>query len=80
MLRQFLFPFANRIKDGLYSFNEIEYQLEINQKEENNALHGLVYNKPFKVINKEVSDNEASIKLEYEELNESKGFPYTNIP
>ena len=72
-----LFPFANRIKDGLYSFNVIEYQLEINQKEENNALHGLVYNKPFKVINKEVSDNEASIKLEYEELNESKGFPYT---
>lgn len=74
-----LFPFANRIKDGAYTFNEKKYQLEINQKEENNALHGLVYNKTFKVLSEDVSDNEASIKLEYNELNESKGFPYTYV-
>lgn len=72
-----LFPFANRIKDGSYSFDNKEYQLEINQKEENNALHGLVYNKTFKILNKDVSDNKASIKLEYNEVNESKGFPFT---
>lgn len=72
-----LFPFANRIKDGQYSFNDKDYQLEINQKEENNAMHGLVYNKTFKILNEDVTDNEASIKLEYKELNESKGFPYT---
>lgn len=71
-----LFPFANRIKDGSYTFNGEEFQLEINQKEENNALHGLVYSKTFKILNEDVSDTEASIKLEYNEVNESKGFPY----
>ena len=72
-----LFPFANRIKDGAYTFNEKGYQFEINQKEENNALHGLVYNKTFKVLSEDVSEKDASIKLEYKEVNESKGFPYT---
>ena len=72
-----LFPFVNRIKDGTYTFNGNSYQFKINQKEENNALHGLVYDKPFKVLDEHVSENEASIVLEYVELNESKGFPFT---
>lgn len=72
-----LFPFANRIKDGLYSFNGEEYQLEINHKKENNAIHGLVYDKTFKVVNEYITDHEAVITLEYEEINKSKGFPFT---
>ncbi len=72
-----LFPFANRIKDGLYTFNEKKYQLDINQKEENNALHGLVYNKTFHLLEHDISDMHASIKLGYEEKEKSKGFPFT---
>jgi aldose 1-epimerase len=72
-----LFPFANRIKDGSYTFNSKTYQLNTNQKEENNALHGLIYNKTFKVVNEKVANNEVSIKLEYNEINESEGFPFT---
>ena len=72
-----LFPFANRIKDGIYSFNNEEFQLEKNQEEEQNALHGSVYNKTFKVIEKEVSAETAKITLEYKELNKTTGFPYT---
>ena len=72
-----LFPFANRIKDGVYTFNDNEFQLEINQKEENNALHGLVYNKTFQIINQETSHDSASILLEYNETELSVGFPYT---
>lgn len=45
-----LFPFANRIKDGKYVFNKVTYQTEINQVEENNALHGFVHNKEFELI------------------------------
>ena len=30
-----LFPFANRIKDGVYTFNGLDYQFDANQKEEN---------------------------------------------
>lgn len=72
-----LFPFANRIKGGAYSFNGENYQFDANQKEENNALHGLVYNKTFSVFEQETSNDSATIILEYIETNESKGFPYT---
>ena len=72
-----LFPFANRIKDGRYTFENEVYQLEKNQKEENNALHGLVYNKTFQVIEKVIYKNFASVKLEYNETNKPIGFPYT---
>ncbi|TXE15048.1 aldose 1-epimerase [Seonamhaeicola algicola] len=72
-----LFPFANRIKDGKYTFNNQSFQFETNQKEENNALHGLVYNKTFEVIKTVSNENTSSILLEYTENNVSKGFPYT---
>lgn len=71
-----LFPFANRIKDGMYIFNNETYKLDINLKDENNALHGLVYNKTFKVIDEIASQTKASVILEYKEENESKGFPF----
>ncbi len=72
-----LFPFANRVKDGTYRFKAKTYHFDINQKEENNALHGLVYNKTFVVSNQETSDEFASVTLLYREENESQGFPYT---
>ncbi|WP_282124292.1 aldose 1-epimerase [Algibacter mikhailovii] len=72
-----LFPFANRIKDGAYEFKGKAYQFEINQKEENNALHGLVYNKSFKIVKQEAQSHSASIVLEYVEDKASTGFPYT---
>lgn len=72
-----LFPFANRIKDGHYSYDQNEYQLDINHKIENNAIHGLVYDKRVKVKRKEVTEDQASITLVYTELHKSKGFPYT---
>lgn len=45
-----LSPFPNRIKDGKYSFDGVKYQLPINFPSENNSIHGLVYNKPFKIV------------------------------
>jgi len=72
-----LFPFANRIKDGIYTFNKKQYQVEANHKKENNALHGFVFDKTFKILSKNVSNSEASISLEYKEFEITKGFPYT---
>ena len=72
-----LFPFANRIKDGAYTFNKTDYQLDANNASENNALHGLVYNKAFKIINHNSNNNSISVKLEYDENELSKGFPFT---
>lgn len=72
-----LFPFANRIKDGKYSFDNQDFQLETNQKEEQNALHGFVFDKTFSVINIEELENTASVTLAYIEENKIAGFPYT---
>lgn len=71
-----LFPFASRIQDGKYSFQENDYQLDCNQTGEN-ALHGLVYDKEFKLIEKEENTNSCSVTIGYQETKESQGFPYT---
>ena len=72
-----LFPFANRIKDGVYAYEGKTYQFPINEAGNNNALHGLVYNKTFQVIEQHTTETSASIKLQYIENQESIGFPYT---
>jgi len=71
-----LFPFVNRVKNGTYTFMEKEYTLDLNIKEENNALHGLVYNKEFRVVHQEITDNSATVTLEYVETKKTKGFPF----
>ena len=72
-----LFPFANRIADGSYVFKNKMYQLEINQKEENNALHGLVYSKTFEIIDQKTTPEKAEVLLRYKELMHFIGFPFT---
>lgn len=72
-----LFPFANRIKDGIYKFENKIYQLEINEKGLNHALHGLVYNKDFTLVDEKVSETAATVKLEYHDTNGSQGFPFS---
>lgn len=53
-----LFPFANKVTDKTYKFNSESHNLEINQKQEKNALHGLAYNKSFKVVRRQNSIQE----------------------
>lgn len=45
-----LVPFANRIEDGAYSYEDDDYQLPINEEDRENALHGLVFDKEFEVV------------------------------
>jgi aldose 1-epimerase len=70
-----LFPFVSRIQDGKYSFQGKYYQLDCNQSGEN-ALHGLVYNKKFELIEKEENTRSCSVTISYKETKESQGFPY----
>ena len=72
-----LFPFANRINDGTYIFEGNTYKFPINETSNNNALHGLVFNKTFKVSEKISTADSASVKLAYKEDQKSVGFPYT---
>ena len=72
-----LFPFANRIKDGRYQFEDKTYQFDINEEKLNNALHGLVYDKTFEIVRQDTTETSASVTLVYHEKNTCKGFPYT---
>ncbi|SDB65504.1 aldose 1-epimerase [Flavobacteriaceae bacterium MAR_2010_188] len=71
-----LFPFPNRIFGGRYSFEGKEYQLPINFKSENNAIHGLVFDKEFKLVGKKLLKDKAVISLRYIEKKPIEGFPY----
>lgn len=52
-----LFPFNDMIPGGVYTFNGSTYNLPVNQPKENKALHGFVYDKPFKTIWEESTRN-----------------------
>ena len=67
----------NRISDGKYTFNNKHYQLDINEIDRHNAIHGLVYNKAFKVIENERNPDEDTLTLNYQEQNPVDGFPFT---
>ena len=71
-----LFPFANRIKDGIYEFEGTTYKLEKNQTEEQNALHGLIYDKVFEIVAQKTTPNSANIILSFEAVTYAKGFPF----
>ena len=72
-----LFPFSNRIRNGVYTFEGKQFELNCNAIEENNALHGLVYNQKFKVVKQEASEEKGILKLQYIEKTKRQGFPYT---
>ncbi len=71
-----LFPFPNRVQDGIYVFKQEAYQLEINEKQLHNAIHGLVFDKPFKVEQSEVKNDQAIVTLAYSSDGSLPGFPF----
>ena len=71
-----LFPFPNRIEDGAYEFMGATHQFPINELSVNNAIHGSVYNKEFKVTSSDVDANTATVALTYNSNGSSDGFPF----
>ncbi len=71
-----LFPFVGRIPNGEYIFENKNYRLETNETNRSNALHGLVFNKAFKVDNCDTSTTKASVQLSYCSDGTLKGFPF----
>lgn len=72
----FLYPFPNRIDAGKYSFNNKDYKLDINFPDENNAIHGLVFDKKFDTNTETVNENEASVLISYKTDGSLKGYPF----
>lgn len=70
-----LFPFASRIENGNYSFLGNTYQLEKNNNNQN-ALHGLVYNASFNSTKTAENNKNCTVTLTYTSKDKTKGFPF----
>tara|TARA_B110000208_G_scaffold164547_1_gene202174 strand:- start:731 stop:1633 length:903 start_codon:yes stop_codon:yes gene_type:complete len=70
-----LFPFSSRVENGVYHFNGNTYQLECND-DNRNALHGLIYNKIFKIEKISETPTFSSVTISYLENKKAKGFPF----
>lgn len=71
-----MLPFANRIPDGKYKFNETSYQLPINWPQENHAIHGFMNDKNYAIADKISTENSARLTLKYQYKGDYSGYPF----
>lgn len=69
-----LAPWPNRVDGGQFTFQDETYQLEINEPERHNAIHGFVRELPWE-LNPETSDNPAAVRLTLE-MEPQPGWPW----
>jgi len=72
-----LFPYPNRVAGGRYLFGGKQFQLPVNFKEENNAIHGHVYDQHFEVLRTENGDDSCSLFLGFQHDGSFAGFPFS---
>ena len=71
-----LIPFPGRIGDGRYVFDRQRFQLECNDKEGPNAIHGFVRSLPWQV--QEVQSNRVAFEIRLDaETYAGRGYPFS---
>ena len=73
-----LSPFICRIAGGKYQFEGISYEFE-NKFPDGSAIHGILFNKPFTVLEKTVDHDQASVLLTYHYKSENPAYPFVYI-
>ena len=71
-----LIPFPGRIGDGRYSFDGQRFQLECNDKEGPNAIHGFVRSLPWQVQDVHANKVTFEIRLDAERY-AGRGYPFS---
>lgn len=71
-----LFPWANRVRDGQYTFQGNIRQLPINESRRNNALHGFAFEQKFTLEDIGLSEKIATAHLSWRYDGHFKGYPY----
>ncbi|MEZ0610497.1 aldose 1-epimerase [Fibrella sp. WM1] len=71
-----MFPFASRVRHGIYQFEGIDYVLPLNEVMRDNALHGFVHQKPFRVIHQEANLHHASLTIQFNYTGDVPGYPF----
>lgn len=70
-----LSPFVCRLKDSQYTFGEETYTIQ-NTRGVKHALHGLIYKKPFEVIEEDADHQHALVRMKYSYKGEDAGYPF----
>lgn len=70
-----LSPFACRIKNEKYHFGDRSYHLR-KYSMGKNAIHGLVYDAIFSIVETSAGDDEACVKLQHVYDNGAEGYPF----
>ena len=68
-------PFSCRLQNGTYVHENTQFTIDKFYLGDH-ALHGILYDSNFEIINTETSENDASVTLQYEYLKTDKGFPF----
>lgn len=71
-----LSPYVCRITRSQYDFEGVHYHIG-KYELEGNAIHGLLYNNPFKVVNSMSGDQSAALVLQHDYDGSDKGYPFT---
>jgi len=71
-----LSPFACRIADAKYTYDGEVFELS-SKFVDGNAIHGLLYNKAFAVVDQFTDDEQAYVVLRYNYKEEDDGYPFS---
>ncbi len=71
-----LFPFPNRLRDGVYEWGGQTYEFPINDPATSTALHGLGMDKHIELIGYEVGENDATAVCQYQSTGEFEYYPF----
>lgn len=73
-----LSPFVCRIPEGKYEWlgEELEFK---NKFMDGSAIHGLLYNKSFNVVEDYCNDSLASLRMKYQYKKEDAGYPFNYV-
>ncbi|MGD2035780.1 MAG: aldose 1-epimerase [Bacteroidales bacterium] len=74
-----LFPFPNRLEGGKYNYKGQIFEIDCNFPQENNAIHGFVFDKPFDIILKEDGDIGCAMVIRYISTEKVPGYPFENM-
>jgi aldose 1-epimerase len=70
-----LSPFVCRISEGKYKFEDVSYEF-LNKFNDGSAIHGILADKPFIVLEKSIMEDQAFILLEYHYKKEDPAYPF----
>ena len=73
-----LSPFVCRIPGGKYELDGEQFEFD-KKFIDGSAIHGLLYDKPFNVLNVFADDQQASVTLRYHYKREDPGYPFEYV-